>query len=76
MSKHAAREVHPADGMAPAAAYWVARSLWDSHNADGQRWVGFPRADRLQAYCTTCGKASPCWSRQLLDAAMGQGAGE
>lgn len=30
------------------------------HNADGQRWVGFPRADVSESYCTECNQKAPC----------------
>lgn len=30
------------------------------HDADGRRWVGFPRANREEAYCTECNEPAPC----------------
>ncbi|MDQ1059110.1 hypothetical protein QFZ23_003011 [Arthrobacter globiformis] len=35
-------------------------AVLELHNSDGQRWVGFPRADRQERYCTHCNKAAPC----------------
>lgn len=37
------------------------------HNADGLRWVGFPRADRQEAYCQGCNKAAPCPDMEALE---------
>lgn len=36
------------------------RSVLALHNSDGERWVGFPRADRQERYCTECNKTAPC----------------
>lgn len=35
-------------------------AILEMHNNGGQRWVGFPRADTLQQYCTGCQYAAPC----------------
>ena len=36
------------------------RDVLALHNASGERWEGFPRADRRVAYCTRDGEAAPC----------------
>lgn len=37
------------------------------HNSDGERWEGFPRADRLVRYCTGCQEAAPCTHTRILE---------
>ena len=37
------------------------------HNADGKRWVGLPRADKLVTYCTGCQEHAPCTHARILD---------
>lgn len=36
------------------------RDVLALHDAGGERWEGFPRADRRVAYCTRDGEAAPC----------------
>lgn len=37
------------------------------HNSDGMQWVGFPRADRQERYCTACQKTAPCPTIRALE---------
>ena len=48
------------EAAAPHIAAEALRPVLDLHNADGTRWVGFPRADKQEAYCTECNKEAPC----------------
>lgn len=43
------------------------KAVREMHNADGVRWVGFPRADEQVAYCTYCQERSPCGTIRTLD---------
>lgn len=42
------------------------RDVLALHNAGGERWEGFPRADRRVAYCTRDGEAAPCATVRAL----------
>ena len=44
------------------------RDVLALHNASGERWEGFPRADRRVAYCTRDGEAAPCATVRALAA--------
>lgn len=46
------------------------RTIRGMHNAAGERWVGFPRADRLEAYCTNCGQSAPCSTARVITEAL------
>lgn len=43
------------------------QAVRDMHNANGVRWVGFPRADEQVTYCTYCQERSPCTTIRTLD---------
>ena len=45
------------------------------HNDGGRRWVGFPRADRQEAYCTLDQEAAPCSTMRALAGDEGAGRG-
>ena len=43
------------------------QAVREMHDADGVRWVGFPRADEQVTYCTYCQERSPCTTIRTLD---------
>lgn len=46
------------------------QAVRELHNADGFQWVGFPRADKREVYCTRCHDTAPCPTIRALDAAL------
>jgi hypothetical protein len=57
--------VDPARVLAECAAK---REIIELHHQSGLRWVGFPRADRQEAYCVEDQHASPCGTLLALAA--------
>ena len=70
-------------GLEPADAEFIAaartavpaltaavRDVLALHDAAGERWEGFPRADRLVAYCTRDGEAAPCATVRAIAARL------
>lgn len=45
------------------------QAVRELHNADGFQWVGFPRADKREVYCTRCHDTAPCPTIRALDGA-------
>lgn len=49
----------------------VLRAVLDLHSkSPGQRWVGFPRADRQEHYCMADQQAWPCDTHHIIAAAL------
>lgn len=49
------------------------RAVLDLHpKSPGQRWVGFPRADRQEHYCIADQQAWPCDTHRAATAALGE----
>lgn len=61
-AKHIAHH-NPDDALAQVVAD---RQMLDLHDQSGQRWTGFPRADRLEHYCVHDQHASPCPTVRLM----------
>lgn len=48
------------------------QAVRELHNADGFQWVGFPRADKRDVYCTRCHETAPCPTIRALDGEAGR----
>ena len=60
-----AQHWRPARALVECAAK---RRVVELHAQSGERWTGFPRADRLEAYCQHDQHASPCPTLRLVAA--------